>query len=186
MNDCFIGEIMLLPYSEDLEGWLPCDGRTLSALEHGMLFTIIGHAFGGEGKKFNLPNLIDRVAVGEGDGVKLGQSNKAGEGVQITLENLPKHQHDLGVRVANSPSTHKMAMFGDSMGIVGVQSGRAFETQLAYTQAEPDVTLDYSMISSSPVGRDSSYNQEVISIVQPVLGLQFMICVNGVYPSRPS
>ena len=38
-------------------GWVPCNGQALSATNYPNLFKVIGHAFGGEGDSFNVPNI---------------------------------------------------------------------------------------------------------------------------------
>lgn len=44
--------------------WMIEDGRTLSKTTYQKLFDRIGYAFGGSGDNFNIPNSINRVAVG--------------------------------------------------------------------------------------------------------------------------
>jgi hypothetical protein len=50
----------IYPYIGDTvpDGWLPCDGRTISALRYPQLYKAIGDTFGAEGKtRFGVPNM---------------------------------------------------------------------------------------------------------------------------------
>ena len=75
----YVGEIR--PFVEDLpQGWLPCDGRLLAIIpDLYPLFSVIGYAYGGDGDKFALPDLRDRVTAGTGHGQLAGTaSGRAG------------------------------------------------------------------------------------------------------------
>ena len=70
----FLGEISLFAGSVAPAGWEFADGQLLSIVSNSALFSVIGDTFGGNGIfNFALPNLEDRVAVGTGDGVSLGE-----------------------------------------------------------------------------------------------------------------
>jgi microcystin-dependent protein len=76
------------------EGWLACEGQEVSRTTYKALFEAIGTAYG-EGNKsttFNLPNYIERVAMGPGGtnkvGAKLGTST-----VTLTTGQLAEHSH---------------------------------------------------------------------------------------------
>jgi microcystin-dependent protein len=53
----FIGEIKIFAGNFEPEGWMFCDGRTLSSTRHPLLFSIVGIMYGGDDQNFNLPNL---------------------------------------------------------------------------------------------------------------------------------
>jgi microcystin-dependent protein len=56
--DPLVGEIRLLPYNFTPNNWAPCDGTLLQINQHVALFSLIGTAFGGDGKTtFALPDL---------------------------------------------------------------------------------------------------------------------------------
>jgi microcystin-dependent protein len=70
----FLGEISLFAGTTAPAGWAFADGQLLSIAANPALFSVIGDTFGGNGIfNFALPNLEDRVAVGTGDGVSLGE-----------------------------------------------------------------------------------------------------------------
>ena len=70
----FLGEISLFAGTVAPAGWEFADGQLLSIAQNQALFAVIGSTYGGNGIfDFALPNLEDRVAVGTGDGVSLGE-----------------------------------------------------------------------------------------------------------------
>ncbi len=70
----FIGEISLFAGTTAPAGWAFADGQLLSIAQNPALFSVIGTTYGGNGAfNFELPNLMDRVAVGTGDGVTPGE-----------------------------------------------------------------------------------------------------------------
>lgn len=58
MDDQFIGQIQLFPYTYAPKTWAFCEGQLLSIAENQALFALIGTNFGGDGRtNFALPNL---------------------------------------------------------------------------------------------------------------------------------
>jgi microcystin-dependent protein len=54
----FVGQISLLPFSFEPQGWIFCDGRLLSIAENEVLFTRLMNTFGGDGESsFAVPDL---------------------------------------------------------------------------------------------------------------------------------
>ena len=71
----FLGEISLFAGNVAPAGWQFADGQILSINVNPALFAILGTRFGGNGfSTFELPDLRDRVAVGTGNGVILGET----------------------------------------------------------------------------------------------------------------
>ena len=64
MNEPFIGQIAIFPYTFAPANWALCDGKLLPISQHTALFSLIGVQFGGDGKTtFALPNLTKQVPV---------------------------------------------------------------------------------------------------------------------------
>ncbi len=62
MNDPFVGEIRLFPYSFAPRNWAACDGALLPINRWQVLFALLGTAFGGDGQTtFGLPDLRKSV-----------------------------------------------------------------------------------------------------------------------------
>lgn len=70
----FLGEISLFAGNIAPAGWQFADGQLLAINVDPALFAILGNTYGGNGfTTFGLPDLRDRVAVGIGNGVTLGE-----------------------------------------------------------------------------------------------------------------
>lgn len=67
----FISEVRLFAfdhtkYASDLPGWIPCDGRELSVVEHQALHSRVGYMYGGQSERsFAMPTL-DTVGLADG------------------------------------------------------------------------------------------------------------------------
>lgn len=56
--DCVLGQILLFPFTYAPYGWLRCDGTVLAVNQNTALFSLLGIAFGGDGRNnFFLPKL---------------------------------------------------------------------------------------------------------------------------------
>jgi microcystin-dependent protein len=62
----FIGEIRLFPYNFSPRGWAVCNGALLPINQYVALFSLLGTAFGGDGKTtFALPDLRTKVPLAQ-------------------------------------------------------------------------------------------------------------------------
>ena len=75
------------------QGWLLCNGQSISRTTYNNLFNIIGIAYGnGNGSStFDLPNLQDRFPMGKGNR-SLGLIGGS-DSVTLTSDKLPSHSH---------------------------------------------------------------------------------------------
>lgn len=93
-----MGDVKHSMYTEDHEGWLICDGRSLSKTEYADLFAVMGTAFGSSsGTTFKLPDARGKVlgAIGTGVGLTtraLGDTVGA-ETHTLTVGEIPVHNH---------------------------------------------------------------------------------------------
>lgn len=88
------GAVMQYAGTTAPDGWLMCDGSTVSRTTYSALFAAIGTTYGaGDGSTtFNLPNLANRVPVGVSDTHALG-STGGNETHTITTDEMPAHNH---------------------------------------------------------------------------------------------
>ena len=93
-----MGDVKHSMYTQDHDGWLICDGRSLSRTEYADLFAIMGTAFGSlSGTTFKLPDARGKVlgAIGTGAGLTaraLGDS-VGEEAHTLTVGEIPSHNH---------------------------------------------------------------------------------------------
>ena len=99
------------------DGWLKCEGQSVSRTEHAALFAKIGTTFGGSGTTFKLPDYRRRVSIGAGGsrptgsaGPGTGIGNTGGrETASITVGQMARHSHGLNLSLASAGAhTHKV------------------------------------------------------------------------------
>ena len=165
--DQFLGEIRLVAFDFEPQGWAFCDGRLLPINQNQALFSLLGTYYGGDGKTtFALPDLRGRVPVGMGQGAT-GSSYEVGstggqEAVKLTTSQLPAHSH--AARAHNGASTTK-----SPAGAVPAAGGAYAPTQNAKMAA--------TLVGQSGGG-------QVHENRQPYLVLNYIIALQGIYPSR--
>lgn len=170
MSEPFIGEIRMVPFNYAPMGWALCNGQLLQISQNTALFSLLGVTFGGDGRTtFALPDLRGRVAIhpGQGPGLsnyQLGQSGGL-EQVALSLNQMPSHNH-------NIQASNNAATTGSPTGKVPANTGRTF----IYGD-QPGVTMAAGAIS--PAG-----GNQPVSIVQPYLAVNFIIALQGIYPTR--
>jgi microcystin-dependent protein len=165
----FIGEVKLFGGNFAPRGWALCDGQLLPISQYSALFSILGTIYGGDGRTtFALPDLRGRVPLHPGNGIGLTPrdiGDKFGEEhVTLTEQQLPPHNH-------SNPSIYKAEEAVDAS--FQVASSDSFVS--GKTPSGQELALD----SSSNSGGGQSINN-----MQPSLGVNYIICLEGIYPSR--
>jgi microcystin-dependent protein len=172
MSDPFIGEIRLLPYTFAPRGWAYCNGQLLSIAQNTALFSILGTTYGGDGRTtFALPNLIGRIAMGEGAGPGLTArrlGSMVGSSTVTLIEGqLPSHVHQMVcVTAAGSQG-------GPGGAFAGAERGRGM-----YKDG-PTSFVNMSAASLEMVGGGQPHAN-----IQPFVVIHYCICMEGEFPSR--
>jgi microcystin-dependent protein len=167
MADPFIGQISIVAFTYAPRGWVFCDGQLLAISQNTALFSLLGTMYGGNGQTtFALPNLQGRIPVHVGAGHVQGESYGA-EAVTLTQTQLPSHLH--AVNCSNAAGT--------SAGAVGQVWAANSKNYLAYKNAGGGGTLAAGAIGST--GGSQAHNN-----MAPSLGLNFVIALVGIFPSR--
>ena len=171
MSDPFIGMVRLVGFNFAPVGWALCQGQVLPISQNTALFSLIGTTFGGDGvQNFNLPDLRSRVAVGQGQGPGLSpyvQGQTGGqEGVVLTTQQVPAHSHTLMASGnVTTPSPGPTLALGTPAAAVRMY-GTGSPTPLAPS-------------SIGNFGGSAPHENR-----QPFLGLNFIIALQGIFPSR--
>lgn len=174
----YVGEIRLFAGDFAPRGWLLCDGTLLQIHRYQNLFSIISTYYGGDGMQtFAVPDLRGRAAVQPGQGQGLSQyylGQQAGsETTTLRVEELPAHSH--GVNALKAAAT----LIEPTDGLLA--AGRKFDDQAElqnFGAGTPDTKLSNQTIE--PTG-----GNRPISLMQPVLAINYIIAVEGIYPPRP-
>jgi microcystin-dependent protein len=159
-------------------GWLLCHGQLLSISQNTALFSLLGTIYGGDGQvTFALPDFRSRWAVGTGQGpgltsIDLGEMAGV-ENLTLLSTNLPAHNHTLSaIRVAVNGAGGDTASPNGSF--IAANQGSFAE------RAGANQFLGSSLNGASSIAGSST----PMNIRNPYLGLNVIICIEGIYPSR--
>ena len=99
-----VGVVQLYAGSTAPNGWLICNGQTVSRITYAALYAVIGTTYGaGDGSTtFNVPNLVNRTVRGSNS---LGKTGGA-DTVTLSTANLPAHTHGVGTLATNNTGAH--------------------------------------------------------------------------------
>jgi microcystin-dependent protein len=73
--------------------WLMCDGSPYQTADYPALFAVIGTRFGGSGGFFNVPPMVDRVAVGGGGKYAVGVQGGRADTALLLHSHTINHGH---------------------------------------------------------------------------------------------
>ena len=167
----FLGEIRIHAGYYEPQSWRWCQGQTLPIDQFDALFSLLGTTYGGDGvTTFNLPDLRGRVAIHAGQGPGL-PSYALGEqgGVEIltlTPQQIPAHTHaaraSSGVGTSDTPTGN-------------VPARNAAGSPQYSSTAAADLGAN-ALLSTG--GTQPHENR------QPHCGVNYIICVEGVFPPQ--
>lgn len=184
-----------------------CQGGLLAINQNQSLFSILGTTFGGDGRTtFGLPDLASRSPKGTGNGAglsncRLGQKGGADTN-SLDSSQLPSHSHTASFTPTSvdpgtftPPTMHALgvnATSADPTGNMladGSAGGRNFAPESAGTPATMSPTsiqggsftggATNGTVTVNPAGNSSPF-----SITSPYLGVNYIMILEGIYPSR--
>jgi microcystin-dependent protein len=174
----YIGQLIMFAGTFAPRNWAFCAGQLLSISQNTALFSILGTTYGGNGQTtFALPDLRGRVPVGVGQGpglpnVSLGEV--AGQPTHtLILTEIPAHNHSINGNASGLGNS--AAPTGNSLGIGVVPSNNSPVNM--YNNAAPNTALNAA--TAGLAGGSQPHN-----IMQPYLGMNYVICLFGIFPSR--
>jgi len=180
MDPVLLAELRLFASNFAPAGWALCNGQLLPISQNTALFSLLGTTYGGDGRStFALPDLQGRVGVGMGQGSGLSQYVQGDQGgsetVTLLTSNLPAHTHTISGTITpkvtatagntDTPyNTYPAALTGTNM----------------YNSAKDATTIP--MQNNLMLAATGSGNP--VNLMQPVLGLTWIIATQGVFPQR--
>jgi microcystin-dependent protein len=176
--DEYTGEIRIFAGTFAPNNWAYCNGQLLEIRQYSQLYAVIGASYGGDGSRtFALPDLQDKAPMGAGAGPgrtsrKLGDTSKESS-YKLDTSTMPAHSHALNgttvVVVDANPTDAYLGSFPDS---------RTGKTRYNNSGASTG-NLNPATISVTGTADPAS-----VSVMQPYLGVSFIICLNGEFPQR--
>ncbi|MFD2563996.1 phage tail protein [Aquimarina rubra] len=179
-----IGEVRVFAGNFAPRTWAFCEGQLLPISQYTALFSIIGTIYGGDGRTtMALPDLRGRVPIGPGTGPGLSTYREGQRGGTETntlnVTQIPAHNHFGAVKVSSANASESTPSANASIATPGTGSGRSFTPTLGFNTATPDVTLNNQSVQTGNTGGGQSVNN-----MQPWLSCYYIICLQGVFPSR--
>ena len=188
----FIAEIVMFGGNFAPRSWALCNGDLLPISQNQALFALLGTTYGGDGRTtFQLPDMRGRspVHAGQGPGlsnIRLGQRGGA-ETHTLTTAQLPSHNHSPRLHASNARGDtavpHEFIPATPTDPDVQINSMLASKPRTnIYHENAPAVSIgemDARSITSSNVGGGQSF-----SIRSPYLAVNFIIAIQGIFPSR--
>lgn len=159
-------------------GWKYCDGQTLPISGNQALYDLLGTTFGGDGlTDFGLPDMRGRVPAGVGQGtglsnITIGESDGNNDAT-LSTANLPAHNHAITGSVTPQAAADGV-LSNDALGRVW-GAGSFYTAPMDLVNMAP---IPATGLSSSNTGSGTDF-----SLMQPYLGVHFIICVSGPSPS---
>ena len=178
-----IGEIRMFAGNFSPRSWSFCQNQLLSIASNTALFSILGTTYGGNGQTtFALPDFRGRVPVGAGQGpglspYSIGQLGGT-ETKAIGNANFPAHTH---------PLSGSITMQGNAA------AGNADAPQNSYPATLAGTNMYSTVNNGSGLGNmqvaltaaaAGSASATPLTNIQPVMGMNYIICLFGIFPSR--
>jgi microcystin-dependent protein len=213
MSDPFVGEVRMVGFNYAPRGWASCAGQLLPIQQNSALFALLGTTYGGNGQQtFGLPNFLSVMPIGASIGqgtpplglqpTLLGEVAGA-ENITLLSSQMPSHVHPItgggavtctgsvsipatttAPTLSNSqPAPGATAIFGPSTDSAVGADVRIYSTATANTTLAP---IPISVAGNAPVPATTGIagGSLPVSIRNPYLGINFIIALEGVFPSR--
>ena len=178
--DEYLGTIKMFAGDFAPKGYLLCNGAILSIAQNQALFSLLGTVYGGNGTTtFALPNLNGRAPIGAGT-ANTGKSVTLGEAggaptTTLLSSNLPSIMSQLRISKGNATTASPSAT--SSIAVTGKQAGRDFDAVPSFVDTAPDTVISPTSVTFT--GANAPINN-----MSPYLGINYIICIAGIYPSR--
>lgn len=193
MDTFFTGTILPWTGYYAPQGWAYCQGQTMSIQQYTALFSLIGIRYGGDGRTtFNLPNLQGRLLMGA---PSLGSVSQTG-GTAWAPFTMPAlaHSHNASGPVTASLSALAGPATTDKPGAttyIAQGKKQAGPTQVdanLFTNATTPDPVDVGKLTIAPpaitaVAAAGAATPAGLTAIPPVLALDYIICVDGIYPN---
>jgi len=199
--DPFIAQLLLWPMNWAPTYWAQCDGRSMSIQQNTALYSLLGITFGGNGtSNFNLPDFRGRVPIGlgtrTGTSINYNIANIGGnENMALTAANLPSHTHTAAVTTTPISVTIKASPAAGTDNVPGTNGSTTLAASMAsraagstiYNNQAPTVAMNTATAVSggvSTVVNAATGNGTAFDNRMPYLAVNFIIALNGIYPTR--
>ena len=190
--DPFIGQIVMFGGNFAPRSWAFCDGQLLAISQNTALFSILGTTYGGDGRTtFALPDLRGRAAIHPGTGpglsnIRLGQRGGA-ETHTMTVSQMANHSHNVVFSSGSVNASVSIPAIADE-GTSDEAEGNILASGIDKLYAAPSSgNVSLSPVNAPVVGSTNTLptvGQQPFNIRNPFEGINYIICLFGIFPSR--
>jgi microcystin-dependent protein len=181
MAQDYLGAIKLFAGSYAIKGYAFAQGQTMAINQSTALFSLLGTAYGGNGiSTFQLPNLQSRLPISWGNGIGLaprviGETGGV-DSVSLLSINVAPHTHAFNAANPVNQTSTNAAGPTVLLGPVGGGSTHTFYAPANAVDFQSQLLNQGAVVS---VGGNLPHNN-----IQPSMGINYIIALNGVFPSR--
>nr|WP_321357884.1 tail fiber protein [uncultured Draconibacterium sp.] len=179
----YLGEIRFFAGNFAPKNWTLCQGQLLAISGYEALYSILGIEYGGDGQtNFKLPDFRGRVAINPDSSVGLRIGNYGGEEtVTLSYEEMPAHIHS--VQAYNSEGNEvdpNGSIFAKPTGSITIGRDNYQVESVSYSgNTQGMISMNDDLITYAGQKQPLPHNN-----MQPFIGLNYIICIKGNYPSR--
>lgn len=173
MSDPFLAQVTMFAGNFAPRGWAYCNGSLLAISQYSAVFSLLGTTYGGDGRTtFALPDLRGRSPRGHCGGAGPGLANvplgSRGGAVNhtLTIQQMPAHSHNLKNNAIDDDGN-----LSEAAGNALAESANSYRAGTPNGRTLPDDT-------------QSVGNNQAFDILNPYLGLNYIIALVGTFPSR--
>ncbi len=183
MAHAFTGEIRIFGGNFNPRLWALCNGQVMAISQNTALFSVLGINFGGDGRStMQMPHLCGRAPLGTDRGAGLttryiGQA-VGYEQINIDERHIPNHSHAINVNteLADLDTPTNSSILANASKIKKNKT----KGLAAYAHAAaPMHSMNPSMMAANQAATSAAHENR-----QPYLAMNFIICLEGIYPSR--
>jgi microcystin-dependent protein len=197
-----IGEVRMFAATFSPRNWAYCQGQLIAIRSNTALFSILGTQYGGDGvTTFALPNLASRAMVGTGQAAGFSSYENGemtgSENVGLINAELPAHTHVPTVAAGAAPTADVTLNGANGLagqaspqgGLVGQDTAHnvSMYASTGTTVAMDPGSIVVSKVVAPPVTGVTlapAGNSVPHANIQPSLALNYIICLQGIFPSR--
>lgn len=182
--EMFVSSVIIFGGNFAPRGYAFCAGQLLPIQQYTALFSLLGINYGGNGtSNFALPDLQGRMAVGSGTGpgldpVEIGEAEGANTAF-LTSNEMPAHTHLTTINVAPIDGTTNVPastlMLAQQLETTNLVPFNGYTPSSGGTA----VKLNPAAMAIQPSGSSTPF-----SVMQPYLGVNYLICMEGIFPAR--
>lgn len=178
-QEAYLGEIRLTSFAYAPRGWALCQGQLLPINVNQALFSLLGTTYGGNGStNFALPDYRGRAAVNASSNYVQG-AKQGSESITLDAANIPAHVHVEPVKVSDGMATLHTPTANGAIAAPTIVVNSNNHTMLGFNSSSPNVAL--AGVATTTTG---SSNPTAITTLQPYLVMNYMICLQGIFPTQ--